>query len=145
MTQQTYFRACSVLNTAKVQQYLHTTETRDADDLAPRVLSTAREKKYKSSHYSKTKEFSFLNTTLKVYLCLQCICYADQTKHQKLTLQTLREVLDANCSLNLISLNQTQHYLLWCNCENYKKRQRRNDTSLPLNHSRESNLCPQKR
>lgn len=55
-------------------------------------------------------------------MCLQCIFYADQTKHKKLTLQTLHRVFDANYSFNLMYLNQTQHYLDDMNCENYKKK-----------------------
>lgn len=48
----------------------------------------------------KNKMLSFLNTTVRACVCLQCLFYADQTKHPKLTSRGLHWVFDGN-SLDL--------------------------------------------
>lgn len=51
---------------------------------------------------------SFLNPTVRACVCLQCLFYADQTKHPKLTSRGLHWVFDGN-SLNPFKIKR---YLL---------------------------------
>lgn len=84
VTQQTYFRTRSVYSTAKVQQYLHTTETRDAHDLAPRALSTAGKKNKKKSshpHITQKQNVKLFKSNRKgmCVLAMSILCWPDKT------------------------------------------------------------------